>query len=90
MLTLVLAFQINYKVKSIIQIFYPLSNYLLQPSCLQTPSDPGEPLGMSHSQTLDLHHHSLPRMVTTFGRLCALQEPVTKGSRQEACKHKPK
>lgn len=79
-LTLVLAFQINYKVTSIIQNFYPLSSYLLQRRYLQMQlSDPGYPLGLSHSQLFGLHGCSLQVTITTFCKLYACQEWLAKG-----------
>lgn len=80
-LTLLLAFQINYKVTSIIQNFYPLSSYLLQPSYLQVQlSDHGYPHHLSHSQLFGLHDHTLQVTLTTFCRLCACQELLAKGN----------
>lgn len=79
-LTLVLRLQINYKVTSIIQNFYPLSSYLLQSGYLQMQlSDPGYPLSLSHSQQFGLHGCSLQVTITTFCRLYACQERLAKG-----------
>jgi len=74
-LTLLLAFQINYKVTSIIQNFYPLSSYFLQSNYLQMQlSDPGYPHGLNHSQILGVHGHSLQLTMTTFCRIYASQQ----------------